>query len=130
METCVDNLLNMTNEKLRDWFRQEIVEAKPDPEWERRLKEYYDNIERDFQEEWPKKHFKWFFTKRRQKKLRDKITHRHTGPVFWIIEDIIEDILPKAINESFQPFVDVKDITISDKAYFTEENQSCNFKDK
>ena len=89
--------------------------------WERRLKEYYDNIERDFQEEWSKKHFKWFFTKRRQKKLRDKITHRYAGPVFWLIEEIIEDTLPKMVDENFQKFVDIKDFALGDKAYFTEE---------
>ena len=126
----IENLLNMTNEEPRNMFRKEIIEAKLDPEWERRLKEYYENIEHDFQKEWSKKHFKWLFTKRRQKKLRAKIMRRYTGPIFWIIEDIIEDMLPKAINESFQQLVDVKDITIGDKAYFTEENQLCNFKDK
>lgn len=120
----IDNLLNKSNEELRDWFRTEIVEAKPDPEWERRLKEYYDNIERDFQEEWSKKHFKWFFTKRRQKKLRDKITHRYAGPVFWLIEEIIEDTLPKMVDENFQKFVDIKDFSLGDKAYFTEENHN------
>ena len=61
------NLLSMTNEELCSWFRNEIIETKPDPEWKRRLEEYHNNIERDFQEEWFKKHFKWFFTKRRQK---------------------------------------------------------------
>lgn len=112
MESCVDNLLNMTNEKLRDWFRQEIVEAKPDPEWERRLKEYYDNIERDFQEEWSKERFKWFFTKRRQKKLRYKVTRRYTSPVFWLIEDVVEDMLVSQWQNSeyFDKFVDIKEI--------------------
>lgn len=118
----IDNLLSKSNEELRDWFRQEILEAKPDPEWERRLKEYYDNIEYDFQEEWSKKHFKWFFTKRRQNKLRNKITHRYAGPVFWLIEEIIEDTLPKMVDENFQKFVDIKDLALGDKAYFTEEN--------
>ena len=120
----IDNLLNMSNEELRDWFRKEIVEAKPDPEWERRLKEYYENIERDFQEEWSKKHFKWFFTKRRQKKLRYKVFLRYASPVFWLIEDIIEEMLPQTINENFQQLVDIKDVAIGDKAYFTEENNN------
>lgn len=120
----LDNLFNMTNEELRDWFHTEIIEAKPDPEWERRLKEYYDNIERDFQEEWSKKHFKWFFTKRRQKKLRDKITNRYAGPVFWLIEEIIDDTLPKQWQNSefFGQFVDVKDIS-GESNYFVKENQ-------
>jgi hypothetical protein len=120
----IDTLLNKSNEELREWLRTEIVEAKPDPEWGRRLKEYHDNIERDFQEEWPKKHFKWFFTKRRQKKLRDKITHRYAGPVFWLIEEMIDDMLPKMVDENFQKFVDIKDFALGDKAYFTEENHN------
>lgn len=120
----IDNLLSMSNEELRDMFRKEIIEAKPDPEWERRLKEYHDNIERDFQEEWSKKHFKWFFKKRRQNKLRNKITHRYAGPVFWLIEEAIEEILPKMVDENFQQFVDIKNLALGDKAYFTEESHN------
>ena len=112
------NLLSMNNEELCSWFRNEIIETKPDPEWKRRLEEYHNNIERDFQEEWSKKHFKWFFTKRRQKKLRYQVTHRYTSPVFCLIEDIIEDMLPQTINENFQQFVDIKDVALGDKAYF------------
>lgn len=118
----IDNLLNMSNEELRDMLRKDILEKEPDPEWKRRLEEYHNNIERDFQAEWSRARFKWFFTKRRQKKLRVKITHRYAGPIFWIIEDIIEDVLPKTINENFQQFVDVKNITLGDKVYFMEEN--------
>ena len=107
-----DNLLNMTNEEVVQWFRKEIVDAKPDPEWERRLQEYHQNIERDFQEEWAKKKFKWFFTNRRQKKLKYKVSLRYTGPVFWIIEDIISEVCPKEWTEDgyFNQFVDFKDI--------------------
>lgn len=120
----IDNLFNMSNEELRDWLRTEIIEAKPDPEWERRLKEYYDNIERDFQEEWSKKHFKWLFTKRRQKKLRYKVSLRYTAPVFWLIEEVVDDMLGKQFQNSefFGQFVDVKDIS-GNKNYFIEENQ-------
>ena len=112
------NLLSMNNEELCSRFRNEIIETKPDPEWKRRLEEYHNNIERDFQEEWSKKHFKWFFTKRRQKKLRYQVTHRYTSPVFCLIEDIIEDMLPQTINENFQQFVDIKDVALGDKASF------------
>ena len=120
----LDKILNMSNEEICAEFRKNILERKPDPEWERRLKEYYDNIERDFREEWSKKRFKWLFTKRRQNKLRNKITHRYAGPVFWIIEEIIEDTLPKVINDNFQKFVDVKDVALGDKYYFMEESQN------
>ena len=120
-----DTLFSKSNEELRDWFRTEIIEAKPDPEWERRLKEYYDNIERDFQEEWSKKHFKWFFTKRRQKKLRYKVSLRYAGPVFWLIEEVVDDILGNQFSNSefFNQFVDIKDIS-GDKYYFMEESQN------
>lgn len=118
------DLFNMTNEEICEWFRKEIIEAKPDPEWERRLQEYYQNIERDFQEEWSKKKFKWFFTKRRQKKLKYKVSLRYTGPMFWLIEEVIEETLPKAwsSDEYFNKFVDIKDVASSDKHYFVEED--------
>ena len=105
-----DNLLNMSNEELCDWFRTEIIETKPDPEWARRLKTYHENIERDFQEEWSKKHLKWLFTTRRQKKLRYKITQRYSGPVFWLIEDVLDDLLPQAFEHGLGEFIDVKNI--------------------
>ena len=97
----IDDLLSKSNEEIHDWFRKEIIEAEPDPEYKRRLEEYHQKIENDFNEEWSKKHFKWFFTKRRQKKLRTQIMRRYTAPVFWFIEDMIEDILPKTTNEFF-----------------------------
>ena len=107
-----ENLLSMSNEELRDWFRKDILEKEPDPEWKRRLEEYYSNIERDFQEEWSKKRFKWFFTKRRQKKLRYKVSLRYTGPVFWIIEEAVDDLLGSKFQNSeyFEKFVDIKGI--------------------
>lgn len=115
-----ETLLNMTNEELREWFCEEVCESTSDSEYKRRLEEYHQNIERDFQEEWSKKKFKWFFTKRRQKKLRHKVSRRYTAPVFWLIEDIVEDMLVKQWQspEFFGQFVDIK----GDKYYFTEEN--------
>jgi hypothetical protein len=109
-----EDILNKSNEELIEWFRSAILEAEPDPEWKRRLEEYHNNIDRDFKEEWSRKHLKWLFTKRRQAKLRYKITRRYTPPVFWIIEDIIDETLPKTFNENFQRFVDVKNITLAD----------------
>lgn len=106
----IDNLLNMSNEEFRTWFRTEVIESTQDPEWERRLKEYHDNIERDFQEEWSKKHFKWFFKKRRQKKLREKIVRRYSAPVFWLLEEVFDDLWPEAFQYGFDEFVDVKNI--------------------
>ena len=108
----------MTNEELRERFKM-ICESEPDPEFTRRLEEYHQNIERDFQEEWAKKHFKWFFTKRRQKKLKYKVSLRYTGPLFWIIEDTIEDLLGDQWQnkEFFEQFVDLKAIS-GDENYF------------
>ena len=102
-------------------FRNTILNTEPDQEFKLRLEEYRQNIENDFQEEWSKKKFKWFFKKRRQKKLRSKIFRRYQSPIFWIVEDILEDMLPKAIEHSFDNFVDIKDVTLGDKHYFTNE---------
>ena len=110
----IDDLFGKSNGELVEWFQKEIIEAEPDPEYKRRLEEYHQKIENDFNEEWSRKHFKWLFTKRRQAKLRYKITRRYTPPMFWIIEDIIEETLPKTFNENFQRFVDVKNITLTD----------------
>lgn len=116
--------LNMTNEEAVEWFRKEILNVEPDPEFKRRIEEYYQNIERDFQEEWSKKHFKWLFTKRRQKKLRVKVARRYTAPVFWLIEEVVDDILVKQwqTNDFFDKFVDFKDVASDDKNYFVEED--------
>lgn len=98
---------------------QEFKNYELDPEYKQRLEEYHKKIEDDFQAEWSKKKFKWFLKKRRQQKLRSQITCRYSGPVFWLIEDVLEDILPKTIDSVFCEFVDVKDIAIGDKHYFT-----------
>ena len=110
-----ETLLNMSNKELCEWFRKDILESESDPDWKQRLEEYYNNIERDFQEEWSNKRFKWFFQKYRQKKLRSKIMRRYQGPLFWIIEDVIDELLPKTIDEHLQQFVDVKDFHLGEK---------------
>ena len=107
-------------------LRNKIIECynyEPDPEYQRRLEEYHKKIEDDFQNEWPKKKFKWFLTKRRQQKLRTQISRRYSGPVFWIIEDMLDDLWPKACEHSeyFNKFVDVKDVALGDKNYFDKE---------
>lgn len=107
-----ENLLNMTNEEVIEWFRKEIIDYEPDPEFKRRLDEYHRNIENDFQTEWAKKKFKWFFKKHRQKKLKAKIYFRYEAPIFWIISDTIDEILGDRLSTSeyFNEFVDVKNI--------------------
>lgn len=103
-----------------------IVES--DPEYKRRMEEYHQKIENDFNEEWPRKHFKWFFTRLRKKKLRHQIASRYTSPKLWIINDMIEDVrsqldmIEDIRSENFQQFVDVKDVANGDKVYFAEEN--------
>jgi hypothetical protein len=104
--------------KIKEFSNYEL-----DPEYKKRLEEYHKKIEDDFQAEWLKKKFKWFFKRRRQQKLRSEITRRYSGPVFWIIEDILDDMLTTQCqySEFFGQFVDVKDIAIGDKNYFVDE---------
>lgn len=108
----LNNLFNMTSEEFNEWFRKEIIDYEPDPEFKRRLDEYNCKIENDFQTEWAKKKFKWFFKKRRQKKLKAKIFLRYEAPIFWIISDAIDEILGDRLSTSeyFNEFVDVKNI--------------------
>lgn len=86
------------------------------------LQVYKQQIENDFQSEWSKQHFKWFFKKRRRKKLRNKIFRRYQMGIFNLAGDYIENMLPKAIEESMENLTNIKDVTFGDKAYFTEEN--------
>lgn len=107
-------------------IRNEIIglsNYEPDPEYQKRLEEYHKKIEDDFQTEWPKKKCKWFFKKRRQQKLRRQISHRYSGPVFWIIEDMIDDVFSNQwqSSEFFGQFVDVKDIAVGDKNCLADE---------
>lgn len=110
--TVLEDLFNKTNEELIEWFRKIINETSKDAyhaEYQRRCEDRRQNIENDFQAEWSKKHFKWFFKKYRQKRLLGEIELRYPGPVFWLIEDIIEDTLPKTTNEFFGQIIDVKE---------------------
>lgn len=97
---------------------------EPDPELQRRLEEYHQKIEEDFQKEWSKKKFKWFFKKRRQVKLKAKIFRRYQAPIFWIVEDILEDVMPKAIELSFDQMTHIQDVTLGDKNYFVKEDKN------
>ena len=105
----MDDLLSKSNEELIELFRNAIIEAEPDPEYKRRLEEYHQKIENDFNAEWSKKRFKWLFAKRRQQKLHREIELRYPGPMFWIIEDIIDETFPKTTNEFFGQIIDVKE---------------------
>lgn len=110
--TNMETLFNKTNEELREWFRNEVYKITTDSyynEYHRRCEERRQNIENDFNAEWSKKRFKWFFKKRRQQKLHREIELRYPGPVFWIIEDMIDETLPKTTNEFFGQIIDVKE---------------------
>ena len=115
-------MIDINLEELRDKII-DCANYEPDPEYKKRLEEYHKKIEDDFQAEWSKKKFKWLFKKRRQQKLRAQISRRYSGPVFWIIEDVLDDILTSQWQDSefFGEFVDVKDITLGDKNYFVDE---------
>jgi hypothetical protein len=88
------------------------------------LQVYKQQIENDFQSEWSKKHLKWFFKKRRQKKLLNKIFRRYQMGIFSVTQDWIQDEVKNIIEESIDNFVNIKDVTIGDKAYFTEETKN------
>lgn len=110
--TNMETLFNKTNEELREWFRNAVYKVTTDSyydEFHRRCEERRQNIENDFNAEWSKKRFKWFFKKRRQQKLHREIELRYPGPVFWIIEDMIDETLPNTTNEFFGQIIDVKE---------------------
>ena len=91
-------------------------------QYEQDLKEYGKKIQNEFQTEWSKKKFKWFFKKYRQRKLKSKIYRRHCRLIFELVDDILEDVLPKAIEFSFDQFADIKDIVAGDKHYFVNKS--------
>ena len=64
-----------------------------------RIKDIHKNIERDFEAEWSKKKFKWFFKQYRQNKLRYKIYRRHKFDLYNAIEDFVDWFLPSATDE-------------------------------
>lgn len=111
---AVDSLFNMSNEELIEWFRKNLMATKFDSEhyaeYCSRIIECIRNIENDFYAEWSQKKCKWFFTKYRQAKLIKKIELRYSGPMFWIIEDITSELIPKewTADECFDKFVGFK----------------------
>ncbi len=88
------------------------------------LQVYKQQIDDEFQAEWSKQRFKWFFKKRRQRKLRSKIFRRYQSGIFSVTQDWIQGEVKKVIEESIDNFINIKDVTIGDKAYFMEENQN------
>lgn len=83
---------------------------------------YKQQMDDDFNAEWSKQRFKWFMKKRRQEKMRNKIFRRYKMGIYSITEDYIQGEVNKAIEESLDRFVTVKDLSLGDKNYFTEEN--------
>ena len=115
----IDGFIKEICSKLKD-----LDSYEPDPEYTKRCEEYRNNVERDFQEEWNKMHFKWFFTKRRQNKLRNQIRLRYDDPVFYLIEKTRDDILPDQWTDSeyFGKFIDVKHIAVDDVTCSVDEH--------
>ena len=89
--------------------------------WKQDFEECKENFKNEFQTEWSKKKFKWFFKKYRQRKLKSKIYRRHRIQIFELVEDVLDDALPKAIWPSFDQLTDVNDIALGDKNYFVDE---------
>lgn len=108
----MSDILNMTNEELRNQLSDNLKAAyEINPEYQQCIKEYRDNIKNDFETEWSKRHFKWFFKKRRQRKLRSRIMRRYTSPIYGLFEEILEDMWPKLFSTNFcDKFVDIKEI--------------------
>lgn len=53
-------------------------------------------------------------------KYRQKTFHSfQSHAVFYYIEDLIAEVLPKKMDENFGKFVDVKDLAMGDAAVFT-----------
>lgn len=98
----------LTNEEIRKCI-QRIASEPSDPEFKKRCEEYHKAINEDFEESWTRKRFKWFFKKRRQKKLMREVRLRHMDldPLFLLIENVIDDVLPKTDNEFFGQIVDI-----------------------
>ena len=83
---------------------------------------YKQQIDDEFNAEWSKQRFKWFMKKRRQEKLRNKIFRRYRAGIFSTTDDYIQREVNNAIGESIDRFVSIKDLSLGDKNYFTEEN--------
>lgn len=83
---------------------------------------YKQQMDDDFNAEWSKQRFKWFFKKCRQEKLRSKIFRRYQAGIFSTTEDWIQSEVDKVIKESLDGFVNVKDVPFGDKADFVQED--------
>ena len=101
--------------KMQNDLDDALLQAKQD------IQEHTEKLKYEFETEWSKKKFKWFFKNRRQRKLKSKIYRRHRRPLFELTEDILDDVLPKAIWPSFDQLTDIKDVALGDKNYFSEE---------
>lgn len=98
----------LTNEEIRKCI-QRIASEPIDPEFKKRCEEYNKAVNEDFEESWSQKKFKWFFKKRRQKKLMREVRFRHMDldPIFLLLENVIDDALPKTERECFSQFIDI-----------------------
>ena len=85
------------------------------------LKEYQEKFQNEFETEWSKRKFKWFFKKHRQRKLKTKIYRRHCRSIFELVDDVLEEVLPKVIEFSFDQMTNIQDVTLGDKNYFAKE---------
>lgn len=110
----------MTPEEIRNKMI-DLFNTEPDPEYTKRFEEYHKKIKDDFQAEWSKRKFKWFFKKRRQQKLKRSIYRRYMSPIFDLVENAINEVLPKASESFFSSMVNIDDLSLGDKYYFVDE---------
>ena len=83
---------------------------------------YKQQMDDDFNAEWSKQRFKWFMKKRRQEKLHNKIFRRYEMGIYSTTDDYIQGEANKILEETIDKFVSIKDLSLGDKNYFTEEN--------
>jgi hypothetical protein len=109
----------LTNELIRESIQRAISEPR-DPELKKRCEEYHQAINKDFEESWVQERFKWLFKKRRQKKLMREVRLRHMDldPLFLLIENTIDDVLPKTENKYFGQIIDINKNTLDNVCEF------------
>ena len=101
--------------KTQNELDETLLQTKQD------IKEYKEKLKYEFETEWSKKKFKWFFKKYRQRKLKTKIYRSHCSPIFELVEDVLEDTIPKKIDILLDNLIDIKDVSLGDKNYFVDE---------
>ena len=102
----------LTNELIRNAVKNSISEQPSNLEFKKKREEYRQAVNEDFEKSWAQKKFKWFFPKRRKKKLLREVRYRYIDldPIFDLIAETVNEVLPQTLNESFGQLVDIKNV--------------------